>query len=115
MIDFESIITAGAETKELDYKGPREWSERDKQSCCELIKDILAMANTKGGHLVIGVSEAASGFTLDGLTQEQMIAQAIHCLTKLYEGKVQDQEMITFRLRLIDLLNRWLWVSSSPT
>jgi len=47
------------------------WDEKDKKACCAIVKHCLAMANTDGGHLVIGVTETSSGPILDGLTEKQ--------------------------------------------
>jgi len=69
--DWETILRRGFESKELDYKAPYAWNESDKKSCCEIVKDILAIANTKGGFIVVGVSETSTGFSWDGLTEEQ--------------------------------------------
>jgi hypothetical protein len=69
--DWETILRRGFESKELDYKGPCAWAEDDKVACCRLVKDILAIANTKGGWLVIGVNETSTGFSWDGLTDDQ--------------------------------------------
>jgi hypothetical protein len=69
--ELTAILLRGHESKELDYKAPMAWSETDKASCCNLVKDILAMANTKGGFVVIGVSEEAGGFKYDGVSGEQ--------------------------------------------
>ena len=66
------IIHRNFESKNLDYKGPVSWDSQDKKACCELVKDILSMANTEGGHIVIGVSESSEGFRLDGMTLEQV-------------------------------------------
>jgi hypothetical protein len=66
-----AILLRGYESKDLDYKGPGEWDEGEKKACCELVKDVLGMANTKGGFVVIGVSEGPGGFSWDGLTPEQ--------------------------------------------
>jgi predicted HTH transcriptional regulator len=73
MDDLTAIVKRGYESKDLDYKAPISWSTRgpDKKAACELVKDIMAMANTLGGHLVIGVSETPSGLRYDGLTNEQ--------------------------------------------
>jgi hypothetical protein len=65
------ILRRGYESKDLDYKGPMLWDESDKKACCEVVKDILGMANTLGGFIVIGVSEAPTGFSWDGLNPEQ--------------------------------------------
>jgi predicted HTH transcriptional regulator len=48
-----------------------QWSADDKKACCELVKDFIAMANTQGGYVVIGVSELPQGFSLDGVTPDQ--------------------------------------------
>ena len=66
-----AILLRGHESKDFDYKSAAEWDEKDKKACCELVKDILAMANTLGGFIVIGVSESASGFSFDGVTPAQ--------------------------------------------
>lgn len=71
MQDWEAILRRGFESKELDYKGACAWNEGDKKSCCEIVKDILAVANTKGGWIVVGVGETPSGFTWDGLSEDQ--------------------------------------------
>ena len=47
------------------------WDEKDRKACCEIVKDCLAMANTEGGYLVIGVRETSSVPSIDGLSREQ--------------------------------------------
>lgn len=71
MQDWEAILRRGFESKELDYKGPCAWDEGDKKSCCEIVKDILAIANAKGGWIAVGVREMPTGFSWDGLSEEQ--------------------------------------------
>jgi hypothetical protein len=66
------LIHRGFESKDLDYKGPILWDESDKPACCELVKDVLALANTKGGFIVIGVSEKEEGFEPVGLNEDQL-------------------------------------------
>jgi hypothetical protein len=66
-----AIIERNFESKSLDYKGPMSWDANDKRKCCELVKDVLAFANTEGGYIVIGVSEADEGFELTGVSIEQ--------------------------------------------
>jgi hypothetical protein len=65
------ILRRGYETKDFDYKGPLQWDGSDKKERCELVKDILAMANTLGGHIVVGVSEVANGWNFEGVSHEQ--------------------------------------------
>jgi hypothetical protein len=66
------ILLRKEESKDLDYKGPCGWNSRDKASCCELVKDILAFGNTLGGYLIIGVDERADGFVYNGLSEDQL-------------------------------------------
>lgn len=70
-IDWGSLILRGAEGKDLDYKGPCAWDNSDKKACCELVKDILALGNTGGGWLIIGVSETGTTFLPDGVSEAQ--------------------------------------------
>jgi predicted HTH transcriptional regulator len=67
-----AVLLKGVESKDLDYKSPISWDESGKKSCCAIVKDILGMANTLGGFIVIGVSETPTGFSWDGLTQAQL-------------------------------------------
>ncbi len=69
---LKEILLRGFESKDLDYKAPSQWDEKDKKACCEIVKDILAMANTLGGYIVIGVKERGNGFEWKGLTTEQI-------------------------------------------
>jgi hypothetical protein len=65
------ILQRGHESKDFDYKSASGWNEADKKACCELVKDVLAIANTKGGFIAIGVSELSTGFSFDGVTPAQ--------------------------------------------
>ncbi len=51
---IEELIGAGIEHESLDYK--ERFDPRETHDIVELAKDIAAMANTKGGYLVIGVN-----------------------------------------------------------
>jgi predicted HTH transcriptional regulator len=64
------ILFRGHEAKDLDYKASVAWDENDKKACCALVKDVLAMANTMGGYIVIGVSETPAGYSFDGVSDE---------------------------------------------
>ena len=68
---LRNILCRGYESKDLDYKHPMAWDEADKSSCCGLVKDILAMANTRGGFISIGVSQQPLGYSFDGVSPDQ--------------------------------------------
>lgn len=61
------------ESMTLDFKRASSWDPKnDRAGCCGLAKDILAFANTNGGHILIGVDEIATGLKPTGLTFDQM-------------------------------------------
>jgi len=67
------LIARGYESKGLEYKGRILWDERDKKTCCGLVKHILAIANHGGGFLVIGVEEPEPNhFDPVGLDDDQL-------------------------------------------
>lgn len=76
-------LLARGETANVDLKAPISFEGDDR---VELVKDIIAMANTRdGGTLVIGVSEVDGQPRVDGLTTAQVtsfdvtkVAAAVH-------------------------------------
>lgn len=66
------ILLKGFESKDFDYKARMDWDKSEKKDRCELVKDILAMANTLGGNLVIGVSETSNGWSFDGMSEAEV-------------------------------------------
>jgi predicted HTH transcriptional regulator len=49
----QEALSASAETKQVEFK--ETFNPADSSSLCETIKDILALANTGGGVIVVGV------------------------------------------------------------
>ncbi len=72
MEDLKQIIMRGYESKTIDDKGPSKWEEGDKKACCEIVKDILALSNSGGGYIVIGVAEKDGKFQFIGLSVEEL-------------------------------------------
>lgn len=72
--DWEAIIYRGVESDELDYKAAQDWSKLNRGGRAKFARHCLAMANTKGGFVVVGVGEDDSGqptlFT--GVTEAQL-------------------------------------------
>jgi hypothetical protein len=57
-IGITELINTQLETANLDYKEGFEWAKQNRDKQFELIKDILAMANTRdGGTIVLGVKD----------------------------------------------------------
>ena len=72
-MNWEDIIKRGVESDELDYKAAQNWNKLTRTGRAKFARHCMAMANTKGGYVVVGVGEDASGkpclFT--GLTEEE--------------------------------------------
>ncbi|MBO5668285.1 MAG: ATP-binding protein [Lentisphaeria bacterium] len=71
--DFAELITRKVESDELDYKSAMSWRTMSRQEKGKIVRHLTAFANTRGGFLVIGVSEDASGIpgVLTGVSEEQ--------------------------------------------
>lgn len=67
--DIETLLEAKSETPNLDYKETLIWDRNHRDERLEVIKDILAMANTQdGGKIVFGVRDG--DFEFVGLSDE---------------------------------------------
>jgi predicted HTH transcriptional regulator len=70
-LDLCDLVERNEEHQLFDYKGPMAWNESSREAM-ELVKDALALANTGGGYLVIGVAEKPEGgFEFAGLSESQ--------------------------------------------
>jgi predicted HTH transcriptional regulator len=58
---LREVIFRGVESDELDYKAAQSWTALTRGGRGKIIRHLLALANTKGGFLVIGVGEDAAG------------------------------------------------------
>ncbi len=68
MIDLAKFLkraaTAAKESKHLDFK--REFDISSAEAWCEVIKDVVALANSGGGIIVFGVADDGGNFEFDG-------------------------------------------------
>ena len=72
------LVTRKSESAKLDYK--ERYAARDRLSAVRLAKHVLAMANTAGGYVVIGVKDDG---TVCGLTEQET--------TELDEATIRQQ------------------------
>ncbi|MBU0572129.1 ATP-binding protein [Patescibacteria group bacterium] len=71
--DIKALIEEKTETINKDFKEGFVWSKQNKSPRIEIIKDIMAMANTRdGGKIVIGVTDKA--FKHVGITEKEFYA-----------------------------------------
>lgn len=67
--DIRQLLKIKTESKNLDYKKSLNWDTGSKDQKLEIIKDILAMANTQdGGRIVFGVKDKDNDFI--GLSED---------------------------------------------
>ncbi len=59
--DWRSIIYRGIESDELDYKAAQNWRNLSRHGKAKFVRHCLALANTKGGYVVVGVGEDNAG------------------------------------------------------
>ena len=72
--NWRDIVYHGVETQELDYKAAQNWVTLSRVGKAKFARHAMAMANTRGGYIVVGVSEEErgnpTGYT--GLTDAQL-------------------------------------------
>ena len=76
MKDWNAIIRRGVESDVLDYKAAQNWNELSRAGKAKFARHCMALANTKGGCVVVGVGEGPSGkpSILTGLTEKEALS-----------------------------------------
>ncbi len=72
-LDFAEMVYRGVESDVLDYKAALCWTKMPRTAKAKIVRHCLALGNTKGGSIVIGVGEDDSGHPslYTGLTREE--------------------------------------------
>ena len=59
--DWRQIIYCGIENQQIDFKAAQDWNEIGRSGRAKFARHAMALANTSGGYIVIGVGEDANG------------------------------------------------------
>ncbi len=72
-LQIEALVRRGHESPDVDAKGPGSWKVWGKAEKAELVRDMMAMANSdRPGWILLGISEGDAGeWVYDGLTEAQ--------------------------------------------
>jgi hypothetical protein len=72
-VDWHEVVYRGVEDQQLDYKAAQDWNELSRAGRAKFARHVMALANTRGGYIVVGVGEDANGNPLlyTGLTEKQ--------------------------------------------
>ncbi len=74
LIDWRELVYRGVESQTLDYKAAQNWNNLTRVGKAKFARHAMAMANTRGGYLVVGVGEDENGnpTRYTGLTESQL-------------------------------------------
>jgi hypothetical protein len=86
-VTLEEAIAATAETNAVDFK--REFDPTFEGDWCELLKDIVAIGNSGGGAIVIGVDRAGITVGVDASLAKKLDPAAIGDKIRKYTGGCQ--------------------------
>jgi predicted HTH transcriptional regulator len=78
------LVTRKRESAKLDYK--QEWDPQRRRDVIELIKDLVAMANTAGGYVVIGLGDAGEEVGLQDAQVEILDEATLRAQTQSHLG-----------------------------
>ncbi len=59
--NWKDIIYCGLENQQIDFKGPQDWVEIGRVGRAKFARHAIALANTLGGYVVVGVLEDENG------------------------------------------------------
>ncbi len=98
-----TLICLGREEESLDYKRGYDLAgKRSGKDKLEVVRDVVAMANTRGGYIVLGVDEEPSStgdrYTPNGLSEEDLKALDVDVLKSQVDGYLGTA--LTLRLQV---------------
>ena len=108
---LRELVTLGFESEELDYKL---YVDLDSKKCSlEICSDVMAMANTRGGYIIIGV---ANDFSPVGLPPEFHIDQArIQQIVGTYLKPVPESKYLEKTLEINETRKKFAFIYVKPS
>jgi len=95
---IEDALLQLHESPTVDYKEAFAWNEKDKEQACEIVKDLIAFANSAGGFIFIGVKELPDhSFEHTGMSDEQLHTWEQTRVANFAERHVQPRLSFTMR------------------
>ncbi len=103
---LQFLIKLGIEEERLDYKNEYNLSgSRGTKDKVELVRDIVGMANTYGGYIVLGVHEVVDStgkqFSPEGMSPEACTSLDISALRQQIEGYVSERLEVQLKLHVL--------------
>jgi predicted HTH transcriptional regulator len=100
------LIKLGVEEARLDYKNEYNLSgSKGTKDKVELVRDIVGMANTYGGYIVLGVHEVTDStgkrFSPDGMSQEACALLDVSALRQQVDAYISERIEIQFKLHVL--------------
>lgn len=100
------LIKLGLEEERLDYKNEYNLSgSRGTKDKIEFVRDVIGMANTYGGYIILGVHEVtdSSGkrFSAEGMTPEACASLDISTLRQQVEAYVSERIELHLKLHTL--------------
>lgn len=71
--DWGEIVYCGIENQQIDFKSPQDWNEIGRVGRAKFARHAIALANSLGGYIIVGVGEDENGNPTNyiGMTEAQ--------------------------------------------
>ena len=99
--DIRRLLQQRAETPNLDYKAGFAWTRENRDLKYELVRDLIAMANTQdGGRIVFGVTDGDLRFV--GVSEETFTSVDVTSVLEMLHANADPKVRCTVYKREID-------------
>ena len=78
--DWREIIYCGLENQQIDFKSPQDWVKIGRSGRAKFARHAIALANTNGGYVVVGVAEDSDGNPINVLPKFLFVPSCLDAL-----------------------------------